>query len=95
MAHTTTWEPLGGDGDGSLPESAYAFPRHRIGPLTDAVRVRDVLQHFHAIREVTEEDRRQAFDNIRMAAVHFNVEINGSTYEEMGVRPQVEILPRD
>jgi hypothetical protein len=95
MAHTTTWEPLRGDGDGTLPESVYAFPKQRIDPLIDAVCVRSALEHVHTIPEVSDEDREQAFDNIKRAATHFHVEIYGNTYEEMCCRPQVEVLPRD
>ena len=95
MAHTTTWEPLHGDDDGTLPENVYAFPRFRKDPLIDAVHVRDAMEHFHTVDGVDEEERHQAFCNIKKAAEHFHVEIYGDTYEEMCCRPQVEILPRD
>jgi hypothetical protein len=95
MAHTTTWEPWRGDDDGNLPESAYAFPRRKIDPLTDAVNVRSALEHFHTINEVSDEEKEIAFDNIKKAAEHFHVEVYGETYEQMCSVPQVEVLPRD
>jgi hypothetical protein len=95
MAHTTTWEPWRGAGDGSLPATAYAFPRQKIDPLTDAMDVRSALEHFHMIKEVSDDDKQVAFGNIKKAAEHFHVEVYGETYEEMCHIPQVEILPRD
>ena len=95
MAHTTTWEPCRGAGDSNLPTTAFAFPRQRIDPLTDAMDVRSALEHFNAINEVSEDDRRVAFENIKKAAEHFHVEVYGETYEEMCHLPQVEILPKD
>lgn len=95
MAHTTTWEPWRGDGDGNLPPSVYAFPKQRIDPLVDAVSVRAALENFHTIPEVSDEEREMAFFNIKKAAEHFHMEVYGNSYEEMIHRPQVEIIPRD
>lgn len=95
MPHTTTWRPWSGNENGSLPGYVFAFPRQRIDPLIDAICVRSALEHFHAIPEVSDEDRQEAFDNIKMAALHYHVEVDGDTYEEMCSRPQVEIVPRD
>lgn len=95
MAHTTTWRPWLGEGDSNLPAYVYAFPRQMIDPLIDAVCVRSALEHFHSIPQVTDDDRREAFDNIKKAAAHFHMEVYGDTYEEMCTRPQVEVIPRD
>lgn len=95
MAHTTTWEPWDGDAEGRLPQHVFAFPARRAEPLIDAPGVRSAIERIHLIPEVSDEERCQAFDNIKKAARHFNVEICGDTYEEMGARPQVEIIPRD
>lgn len=95
MAHTTTWKPLRGDVDGNLPSYVFAFPNQRIDPLLDAFGVRNALEHFGTIPEVSDEDCRVAFDNIKKAAEHFHLEVYGDTYEEMCCRPQVEVIPRD
>jgi hypothetical protein len=95
MAHTTTWEPWRDNGDGNLPPNAYAFPKQKIDPLTDAVCVRAAIEHFHTVPEVSDEDRQLAFGNIKKAADFFHVEICGDSYEDMCRRPQPEILPRD
>ena len=95
MAHTTTWKPWLGSPEDSIPAYAYAFPRQRIDPLIDAVCVRSAIEHFHLVPEVSDEDRREAFDNIKQAALYFHMEIYGDTYEEMWRLPQVEVIPRD
>ena len=95
MAHTTTWKPLNGTGDGILPASAFAFPKQRLEPLVDAFCVRSALEHFHMISEVSDEERQTAFDNIKEAAEYFHLEIYGDSFEEMCRRPQVEVIPMD
>ncbi len=95
MARPTTWKPWIGEGEVSLPAYVYAFPKQRIDPLIDAVCVRTALEHFHLVPAVSDEERSAAFQNIRMAAEHFHVEVYGETYEEMLHRPQVEIISRD
>lgn len=95
MAHTTTWEPWDGDASEHLPQHVFAFPARRREPLIDAPGVRSAIERIHLVTEVSVEERSQAFANIKKAARHFNVEIDGETYEEMGTRPQVEIIPRD
>ena len=67
-----------------LPESAYAFPRQRKEPLTDARHVRNALARFDQVGEATDGDRKLAFANIKAAAKHYGVEITESTWEELG-----------
>jgi hypothetical protein len=93
MANTTKWKPW--QGDGALPAHVYAFPKQRIDPLIDATDVRSALSHIHEIGEVSDEERRLAFDNIKSAAEHFHVAVDGDTYDEMCRRPQPEVAPRD
>ena len=95
MAHTTTWKPLNGYADGNLPSYVFAFPEQRIDPLIDAFGVRTALEHFDKIAQVSDEDRQTTFFNIKKAAEHFHVEVDGETYEEMCCRPQVEVIPLD
>jgi hypothetical protein len=59
------------------------------------VRVRAAIEHLDTVPEVSDEDRREAFNNIKKAADFYHVEICGDTYEDMCRRPQSEILPRD
>jgi hypothetical protein len=90
----TTWTPpKGGHGqlDASdrkeLPDSAYAFPKQRKEPLTDARHVRTALARFDQVQDVSDADRDQAFANIRKAAEHYGVEVAEKHWRELGKRP--------
>jgi hypothetical protein len=88
----STWEPtqhLGEHGRldaaqvGALPESAFAFPRSRKEPLTDASHVRSALARFNQVTEVSDADRDLAFANIKKAAKHFNVQMRETNWREL------------
>src|SRR5512139_979816 len=67
---TTTWKPTEKHGDldtadrKELPDSAYAFPKKRKEPLTDAKHVRNALARFDQVEDVSDAEREQAFANI-------------------------------
>jgi hypothetical protein len=89
----TTWKPHEEHGDLStdqrkeLPDSAYAFPGKRKEPLTDASHVRNAVARFDQVQDVTDEERDQAFANIRAAAKHYDVEIAEDNWRQLGKRP--------
>ncbi len=89
----TTWEPHTAHGklttaqQNDFPDSAFAFPKHRKEPLTDASHVRNALARFDQVKEVSEADRDLAFANIKKAAKHFGVEISESHWKELGEKP--------
>lgn len=56
-----------------LPSSAFAFPRDRKEPLTDAAHVRSAIARFSQVDGVTERERIQAAANISAAAKYFGV----------------------
>lgn len=93
MAGNSTWRPrdthgkLSEAGERSLPDSAFAFPRQRIGPLTGAAHVRDAIARFGKLADVSDEDRDLAFENIRRAAEHYRVEMQGTDWRQLGTRP--------
>jgi hypothetical protein len=86
----TTWRPVDKHGELStkdrdkLPDSAYAFPDKRKEPLTDASHVRNALARFDQVKDVTDKERDQAFANILAAAKHYDVEVNESSWRELG-----------
>jgi hypothetical protein len=86
----TTWKPVREHGELSsadrdrLPDTAYAFPKQRKEPLTDASHVRNALARFDQVQDVTDADRDQAFANIRKAAKHFDVEVNEASWHDLG-----------
>jgi hypothetical protein len=93
MAKHTTWRPQTAHGEletkdrDALPDSAYAFPRQRKEPLTDAKHVRNALARFDQVADVTDEDRALAFANIRKAAEHYGVEVDEENWRQLGKRP--------
>ena len=86
----TTWKPVEKHGQLSpqdrdeLPDSAYAFPGKRKEPLTDARHVRTALARFNQVKDVTDDERDQAFANIVKAAKHYDVEVSESSWHELG-----------
>ena len=86
----TTWKPHTEHGTLSekerddLPESVFAFPRQRKEPLTDASHVRNALARFDQVEDVSDADRDLAFANIRKAAEHYGVDVEESSWKELG-----------
>ena len=93
MAGSATWRPRDTHGrlseakERELPDSAFAFPRQRKGPLTGAAYVRDAIKDFSEFKDVSDEDRDLAFENIRKAAAHYHVEMTETDWRQLGTRP--------
>ena len=87
-----TWKPHTKHGDlterSDLPDSVFAFPKQRKEPLTDATHVRNALARFDQVEDVTDEERDQAFANIKKAAEHYDAELTETTWRDLGVHPQ-------
>ena len=85
-----TWKPYLQHGDldtkerNELPESAYAFPKQRKEPLTDADHVRNALARFDQVTGVSDSDRDLAFANIKKAANHFAITIEEDNWHQLG-----------
>jgi hypothetical protein len=92
----TTWKPHTAHGTldaadrKELPDSAYAFPKQRKEPLTDASHVQNALARFDQVRDVSDRDRDLAFANILAAAKHYGVEVAESNWRELGKRPHTK-----
>jgi hypothetical protein len=67
-----------------LPDSAYAFPRLRKEPLNDASHVRNAIARFDQVKDVSDAERREAFDRIRKAARKFDVEMTAERWQDLG-----------
>lgn len=81
-----TWRPLRGHGDvarSKLPDSAFAFPAERKEPLTDADHVRSAIARFGEVRGVSENERAQAFANIKAAAGYYGVGVNVASWRDL------------
>jgi putative IMPACT (imprinted ancient) family translation regulator len=89
MSAEATWKPVEAHGElttskrDDLPDSAFAFPKQRKEPLTDASHVRTALARFDQVEGVSDSDREQAFANIKKAARHFDVDVHESSWKEL------------
>ncbi|MBI5568070.1 MAG: hypothetical protein HY870_24445 [Chloroflexi bacterium] len=89
----TTWKPHTKHGDldtadrKELPDSAYAFPRQRKEPLTDAEHVRNALARFDQVEDVSDEERAVAFANIKKAARYYDVDVAETSWRQLGRQP--------
>jgi hypothetical protein len=70
----------------SLPATAFAFPRTRKEPMTNATHVRDAMARFNQVQGVTAPERNLAFANIRKAASHFDIQMKETDWHEFGSR---------
>ena len=92
----TTWQPDTEHGNLStrdrekLPESAYAFPKQRKEPLTDAEHVQNALARFDQVEGVSDDDRDLAFRNIKKAAKHYGVKIEENDWHDLGKKPHTK-----
>jgi hypothetical protein len=81
-----TWKPLHNHAErarGALPDSAFAFPKERKEPLTDAAHVRSAIARFGEVRDVSESERGQAFANIKAAASYYGVSMRAGTWHDL------------
>jgi hypothetical protein len=81
-----TWKPLHGGAEhsrASLPDSAFAFPNERKEPLTDAAHVRSAIARFAQVHGVTEDERSQAFANIKAAAGYYGISIRAANWHDL------------
>ena len=92
MSDSTTWKPetehgaLSSEDRDKLPDSAYAFPRQRKEPLTDASHVKNALARFDQVEGVSDADRDLAFRNIKKAAKHYGIDVEESSWHQLGSR---------
>lgn len=90
---TTTWKPHTEHGDLSskdrngLPDSVFAFPKQRKEPITDAAHVKNALARFDQVEGVSDQERDQAFANIKKAAEHYGIEVHEKSWRELGKNP--------
>jgi hypothetical protein len=88
-----SWKPTHHAGDhgrldaaqvNALPQSAFAFPRSRKEPITDASHVRSALARFNQVTEVSDAERDLAFTNIKKAASYYGVELRETDWRQLG-----------
>jgi hypothetical protein len=80
-----TWKPVRPN-DASrdrLPASAFAFPAERKEPLIDPTHVRSAVARFAQVTGVTDDERAQAFANIKAAAAYFGVTVGAKSWHDL------------
>jgi hypothetical protein len=89
---TATWKPHEKHGvlteRSDLPDSVFAFPKQHKEPLTDAKHVRNAVARFDQVTDVSDADRVLAFENIKKAARHYDVDLSETDWHELGAHPQ-------
>ena len=68
----------------SMSDSTFAFPRVRKEPLNDATHVRTAIARFDQVRDVTDQERDEAFSRIKRAAAKFGVEMTETRWQDLG-----------
>ena len=90
---TPTWKPHTEHGKldtkerKELPDSVYAFPKERKEPLTDAGHVKNALARFDQVEGVSDAERDLAFANIKEAARHYGIDVEETSWRDLGSRP--------
>lgn len=67
--------------------SEYAFPDQRKEPLNDAAHVRNAIARFDQVKGVSDEEREKAFHRIKAAAKKFGVEMEETSWKQLGSKP--------
>lgn len=69
-----------------LGGSKFAFPKQRKEPLEDASHVRNAIARFDQVKDVTDDERDEAWKHIKAAAKKFDVEVSEKSWRELGKR---------
>ncbi len=81
-----SWKPVRARPDetrAQLPASAFAFPKERKEPLTDANHVRAAVRRFAQVDGVDYAERAQAFGNIQAAAKYYGIALHAKDWRDL------------
>lgn len=67
-----------------LDEDQFAFPKERKEPLNNASHVRNAMARFNQVEGVSEDERDAAWRRIKAAAKKHGVEVNETSWRELG-----------
>ena len=68
----------------AVPTGQFAFEKQRKEPLENAAHVRNAIARFNQVEGVTDAERDTAWKHIKAAAKKFGVEVNESSWREIG-----------
>lgn len=67
-----------------LSKSSFAFPKQRKEPLENASHVRNAVARFNQVKDVSDDERDEAWKRIKAAAKKHGVEISEKFWREVG-----------
>lgn len=67
-----------------LDKRQFAFPKQRKEPLEDASHVRNAVARFDQVKDVTDDERDEAWRRIQAAAERFDVKLEERSWRELG-----------
>jgi hypothetical protein len=62
----------------------FAFPKERKEPIHDASHVRNAIARFDQVKGVSDDERDAAWKRIKAAAKKYDVEVNETSWRELG-----------
>ena len=69
-----------------LSKGSFAFPKQRKEPLENASHVRNAVARFNQVKDVSDDERDDAWKRIKAAAKKHGVEISEKSWREIGKR---------
>jgi hypothetical protein len=69
-----------------LFKGSFAFPKQRKEPLENASHVRNAVARFNQVKDVSDDERDEAWKRIKSAAKKHGVEISEKSWREIGKR---------
>ena len=67
-----------------LSKGSFAFPKQRKEPLENASHVRNAVARFNQVKDVSDDERDDAWKRIKAAAKKYGVEISEKSWREIG-----------
>lgn len=67
-----------------LSNGSFAFPKQRKEPLENASHVRNAVARFNQVKDVSDDERDEAWKRIKAAAKKHGVEIGEKSWREIG-----------
>lgn len=78
---------LDADDRNDLDKREFAFPKQRKEPLENATHVRNAIARFDQVKDVTDDERDEAWKRIKAAAKKFDVDVSEKSWHELGRHP--------
>jgi hypothetical protein len=67
-----------------IDDDNFAFPKERKEPLNDAEHVRNAMARFNQVKDVSDDEREEAWGRIKRAAKKHGVDVQEKSWRELG-----------